>query len=83
MEAAVCGCVDISVRSGQGINLYFYLSMSNPPAGWWGEWFFLRKDADTPLPVFTGNRPAPQPSWGYGVAWWDIRKLQPLCEVVQ
>jgi hypothetical protein len=57
--------------------------MSNPPVGWQKEWFFLRNDVDAPLPVFTVNRPTPQPSWGYGVAWRDIRRLQPLREVVQ
>jgi hypothetical protein len=30
-----------------------------------------------------GNRPAPQPNWGYGVARWDICKLQPMRKVVQ
>jgi hypothetical protein len=33
VEAAVWGCVDISVRSGQGVDPYFYLLMSNPLAG--------------------------------------------------
>jgi hypothetical protein len=44
---------------------------------------FLRNTTDASLPVLTGNRPAPQPSWGYGVARWDIHKLEPLREVVQ
>jgi hypothetical protein len=56
--------------------------MSNPSVGWWKEWFFLRNDVDVPLPVFTGNQPVPQLSWWYGVARWDIRKLQPLRDVV-
>jgi hypothetical protein len=35
------------------------------------------------LPTFTGGRPVPQPSWGHGVAWRDLCRLQPLCKVVQ
>jgi hypothetical protein len=36
-----------------------------------------------PLPVFTSSRSIPQPNWGYGVVKKDLRRLQPLCEVVQ
>jgi hypothetical protein len=43
---------------------------------------FLRNDADTPLLMFMGNRLIPQPYWDYGVAQWDLHKLQPLCDVV-
>jgi hypothetical protein len=57
--------------------------MSNPPIGWQKEWFFLRNDADAPLPMFMGNRPIPQPNWGYSVAQRYIHKLQPLHNVVQ
>jgi hypothetical protein len=57
VEAAVWGCVDISIRCRQGIDPYSCLSMSNPPVGWQREWFFLRNDTDTPLHAFTGNRP--------------------------
>jgi hypothetical protein len=39
-EVAMWGSVDISVRSRPGINLYFRLSMSNPPVRWRREWFF-------------------------------------------
>jgi hypothetical protein len=45
--------------------------------------FFLRNNIDVPFPIFTGNRPIPQPNWGYDVAWWDICKVQPLCDIVQ
>jgi hypothetical protein len=55
-----CGVVLISLSSlGQE---------SDPPSDWEKVWFFLRNDADTPLVVFTGCRPVPQPKWGYGVA---------------
>jgi hypothetical protein len=30
-----------------------------------------------------GSRPVPQPKWGYGVTEKDLRRLQPLCDVVQ
>jgi hypothetical protein len=74
-KAVVWGCVDISIQFGQGIFPYFCLSMSNPPAGWQREWFFLRNDVDVSVPTFTGNYTTPQPSWGYGLARRDIHKL--------
>jgi hypothetical protein len=40
--------------------------MSDPLVGWRKVWFFLRYDADAPLPVFMGSHPVPQPKWGYG-----------------
>jgi hypothetical protein len=45
--------------------------------------FFLRNDADAPLPMFMGSRPAPDPTGGYNVAQKDLRRIQPLREVVQ
>jgi hypothetical protein len=51
--------------------------------GWRKVWFFLRNNADTPLPMFTGSRPVPQLNWGYGVVRRDIRKLQFVHKVVQ
>jgi hypothetical protein len=42
--------------------------MSDPLAGWWKVWFFLRNDADAALPVVTRGRHVPQPKWVYGVA---------------
>jgi hypothetical protein len=53
------------------------------PYRWQREWFFLWNDADAPLLVFTGNRPIPQPNWGYGVARRDTHKLQPLRDIVR
>jgi hypothetical protein len=52
--------------------------MFNPLVGWQREWFFLHNNVDTLLPMFMGNRPVPQPSWGYGVARRDTHKLQPM-----
>jgi hypothetical protein len=75
--------VDIFVRYGPGIDLYFCLPMSDPPTGWRKVWFFLRNDVDMPLPVFTGNCPIPQPKWGYSVVQKHICRLQPLLDIVQ
>jgi hypothetical protein len=47
---------------------------------WRKKWFYLRNDAFALLPVFTGNRPIPLPSWGDGVARKDFGKLQPMRE---
>jgi hypothetical protein len=49
--------------------------MSDPTVGWWKIWFFLRNDADVPLPVATSSHPIPQPKWGYGVAQRYIHRL--------
>jgi hypothetical protein len=35
------------------------------------------------LPLFMGSHPIPQPKWGYGVAKKDLRRLQPLHDVIQ
>jgi hypothetical protein len=51
---ATLGNVDIFVRSRPGVDPYFNLSMSDPPVRWQEVWFFLRKNANAPLPVFTG-----------------------------
>jgi hypothetical protein len=83
VEEAVLGGMEIRVKSGHGVIPYFHLPMSRSVDGWRKVWFFLRNDADAPLPVFTGSHPVPQPNWGYGVARRYLRRLQPLCEVVQ
>jgi hypothetical protein len=51
--------------------------------GWQKKWFYLRNDAFTLLPVFTGGHPVPLPSWGDGVAKKDLGKLHSLCENLQ
>jgi hypothetical protein len=80
---AALGIVDIFIRYGRRVDPYFHLLTSGPTDGWRKVWFYLRNDTDAPLPVFTGSRPVPQPSWGYGMAQRDLHRLQPLCEVVQ
>jgi hypothetical protein len=83
VEVATLGSVDIFDRSEHGVDPYFHLLMSGPLNGWRKVWFFLRNDTDVPLPMFTGSHPIPQPNWWYGVLQRDLRRLQPLCEVVQ
>jgi hypothetical protein len=82
-EAAVLGAMDIHIKSGYDVDPYFDLPISESVHGRQKMWFFLRNDGTVPLPVFTGNRPIPQPNWGYRVAKNDLRKLQPLSKVVQ
>jgi hypothetical protein len=69
--------------SWHGINPYFDILMSKLMKAWRKKRFYLRNDVNTPLPVFTGNRPIPQPTWEYGVAKNDLIRLQPLHEVIQ
>jgi hypothetical protein len=61
-EAAVLGGVDIYVKSGHGVDPYFYLPMSKSMDGWWKVWFFLRNDTDTLHPMFMGSHSIPQPN---------------------
>jgi hypothetical protein len=82
-EAVILGGVDIYVKSGHIVDPYFHHPLSGSSDGWQKVWFFLRNDADTLLPVFTGSHPIPQPNWGYGVARRDLCRLQPLHEVIQ
>jgi hypothetical protein len=78
VEMAALGRVDILVRSESRVDPYFHLPLFDPPVGWWKIWVFLRNDADTPLPTFTGSHPIPQPNWGYCVAQTDLHRLQTL-----
>jgi hypothetical protein len=38
--------------------------MSDPLVGWQKVWFFLRNNADKPLPVVTGSHPSLNPNVG-------------------
>jgi hypothetical protein len=82
-EAAMLGCVDLCVRSGQGVDLYYRLSVSNLPVGWRRVWFFLQNNTTRPLLEVTGRRPAAQPYWRYGVVKKDLRKLQPMLDILK
>ena len=47
------GCTSIQLRNKQvGEYLSMQLFMSNK--GWHSQWFYLKNDAATPLPEFTG-----------------------------
>jgi hypothetical protein len=72
----------IHVKSVHEVDPYLNIPMPRSMKGWQKKWFYLRNDASTPLPVFTGSHPIPVPSWGDGVAWKDLSKLQPLCEAL-
>jgi hypothetical protein len=78
MKMMALGSVDILVQSWPRVDPYFHLPVSNPSVGWRKMLFFLRKDANMPLPAFTGSRPVPWPNWRYGVAQTYLYKLQTL-----
>jgi hypothetical protein len=82
-EAMMLGSEDIFVRSRPRVDPYFLLPRPDNLVRWKKVWFFLRNDADASLPMFTGSCPVLQPKWGYGVAQKHIRRLQPLCDVIQ
>jgi hypothetical protein len=69
--------MDIHVKFVHEVDSYFHLPMPKSMDGWQEVWFFVRNDANVPLPMFTGNRPIIQPNWEYMVARRDLRKLQP------
>jgi hypothetical protein len=75
--------VVIHVKSGHGVEPYLKIPMPQSMKGCWKKWFYLRNDASTSLPMFIGSRPVLLPSYGDGVAWKDLSKLQPLCEALQ
>jgi hypothetical protein len=77
----ILGGVDIHIKSGHGVNPYFDLRKPESPHWWRKMWFIMRNDVATPLPMFTGNRPIPQPNWGYGVIKKEFYKLQSLLKV--
>jgi hypothetical protein len=56
---AVLGGTDIYVKSKHEVDPYFHLPMFESTDVWWKVWFFMRNDADTPLPVFMDSRPIP------------------------
>jgi hypothetical protein len=82
-EQTISGGVVIHVKSRHGVNPYFDIPLPRSMKGWRNKWFYLRNDADGPLPIFTSNRLVPLPTWGYGMARKDLDKLQPMHEVLQ
>jgi hypothetical protein len=73
----------IHVKSRHRVDPYLDIPMPRSMKGWRKKWFYLRNDTSILLPMFTGCRPVPLPSWGDGVASKDVGKLQPLCEALQ
>jgi hypothetical protein len=66
VELKLLRSVVIHTMSEHGVDPYFNIPMSRSMKGWWKKRFYLRNDADVPLPVFTGKRPIPLPTWGWG-----------------
>jgi hypothetical protein len=83
VEAVVLGSMDIFIQFRPRVDPYFLPPMSNPLVGWQKVWFLFRNEANASLPMFMGSRSIPQSKWGYGVAQKDLRKLQPLRDVIQ
>jgi hypothetical protein len=79
----VWSCVDVYVWTGGEVDLYFQLTVPNPPARRWRQWFFLKNDIDAPLPLVMGRHPAAPNKWGYGVAKKDINKLWPVLDILK
>jgi hypothetical protein len=73
----------IHVKFGHGVDPYFDIPMPKSMKGWQKKWFYLRNDASSPLPMFTGSRPVPLLSWGHKMASRDLGKLQHMREVLQ
>jgi hypothetical protein len=82
-DLIVSGGAVIHVKSGHVLDPYFEIPMPRSMKGWWKKWFYLTNDVFTPLPTFIGGHPIPLPSWGHRVARRDLRKLQPMPEVLQ
>jgi hypothetical protein len=75
--------VDLFIRSGSRVDPYLHFLVSDPPVEWQKVWFFLRNDADAPLPLVTSSCLIPHSKWGHSVARGCIHSLQPLRDVVQ
>jgi hypothetical protein len=60
----VLGSMDIFLRSEPGVDPYFCFLMSDPLVGWQEVWFFLRNDADVPLPCSWLATPSLNPNGG-------------------
>jgi hypothetical protein len=57
------------------------LSKSNK--GWHKQWFYLKNDPDTPLPIFSGHLiEEPLQSWGWGPIDKEKRRLGDLLKAI-
>jgi hypothetical protein len=82
MEQTVSRAAILHVRSGHGVDPYFDLPMPRSIKGWRNNWFYLRNNVSTSLPVFIGHCLVPLPSCGDGEARKDLGKLQPMRETL-
>jgi hypothetical protein len=56
-KLTIFGGTVIHVKLGHRVDPYLEIPMTRSMKGWWKRWFYLRNDASTPVPVFTGGRP--------------------------
>jgi hypothetical protein len=57
---------------------------SSSNKGWHQRWFYLRSDADTPLPLYTSRFFGEAPEhWGYGPIATDRKKIDTLLQAVK
>jgi hypothetical protein len=82
-ELTILGAWFFMSKSGHGVDPYFNIPIPRSMKGWQKMWFYLRNDADVPLPAFTNHHPIPLPTWGYMVARKVLDKLHPMHEVLQ
>jgi hypothetical protein len=52
----------IHVKARHGLDPYLEIPMPRSMKGRRKKWFYLRNNASTPIPTFTGGRPVPLPS---------------------
>jgi hypothetical protein len=62
MEKTVSRDIIINTKSRHGVNPYFDTPMPKSMKGWQENGFYLRNNANAPLPAFTNNHPVPQPN---------------------
>ena len=70
------GCTDIQLRNNQ-VGEYPPMWLSTSNKGWHSQWFDLKNDDATPLPVFTSRliEEAPESWRKWGVPKKDKKKI--------
>jgi hypothetical protein len=76
------GCASIHLRGGQASG-YNPIALTKSNKGWHKLWFYLKNDAATPLPVFSGRLIEEVPSeCRYFPAEKEKRRLHDLLNVI-
>lgn len=81
-ELAVVGGAVIRLRTKTDMDSYLPSQAADSMKGWRKHWFLMRND-DSALPVFTGRRPIPKHTWPYGPPAKDQGRLAPVRTEVQ